>query len=88
MDHLNARIQSALDLFLHGCQTWAEIRHNQHFLNEMENIKAEFQRISRLPQNEETVGVVETMAVHILSDLDLAMKDLGLDGVKISEIRH
>ena len=88
MNHLNERIQSALDLFLHGCQTWAEILHNQYFLDEVKNIKAEFQRISRLTHDEETVGLVETMTVRVLSDLDLAMKDLGLNGVKIGETRH
>ncbi len=88
MNHLNERIQSALDLFLHGCQTWAEIVHNQPFLDEVENIKAAFQRISHLSHDEETVGLVETMAVRILSDLDLAMKDIGLNGVKIGETRH
>jgi hypothetical protein len=88
MNHLNERIQSALDLFLHGCQTWAEILRNQHFLDEVENIKAEFQRISQLSHDEETVVLVETMAIRILSDLDLAMKDLGLDGVKIAGTRH
>jgi len=88
MNQINERIQSALDLFLHGCQTWAEIVHNQHFLDEVENIKSEFQRISQMPHDEQTVGLVETMAVRILSDLDLAMKDLGLDGVKIAGNRH
>ena len=88
MNHLNQRIQSALDLFLHGCQTWAEILHNQHVLDEVENMKAEFQRISQMPHDEQTVGLVETMAVRILSDMDLAMKDLGMDGIKIVGTRH
>ncbi|MEW5801810.1 MAG: hypothetical protein AB1847_06850 [bacterium] len=88
MDHLNERIQSALDLFLHGCQTWAEIIHNQTFLDELERIKAEFQRISHLPHEAETVKLIEEMTLRILSDLDLAMKDLGLGGVKMKEALH
>ena len=88
MNNLNERIQSALDLFLHGCRTWAEIVHNQHFLDEVENIKSEFQRISRMPHDKKTVDLIEALAVRILADLDLAMKDLGLEGVKIAGTRH
>ncbi|MCL6582365.1 MAG: hypothetical protein K6U11_01885 [bacterium] len=89
MNHLRARIQSALDLFLSGCQIWAEILNRQDFLDELESIKAEFQRISCLPHDEDTVSIIENMTSRILSDLDLAMKDMGLGGLEIGEnVRH
>ncbi|MEW6380593.1 MAG: hypothetical protein AB1611_13445 [bacterium] len=88
MDHLNERIQSALELFLYGCQIWAEIIHHQDFLDELESIKAEFERISYLPHNEETVSTIENMTMRILSDLDLAMRDMGLGGLELDHSRY
>lgn len=88
MNHLNERIHSALDLFLHGCRIWAEIQDNQPFLNEMENIREAFRDISSQSHDEETVSLVEKMTVRVLSDMDMAMKDMGFTGIKVNEPRH
>jgi len=88
MNRLNERMSSALDLFLHGCRIWAEVRCDQHFLDEMENIRSEFRRISHQAHDEETVALIEKMTFRILSDLDLAMKEMGLRGLQIEGTRH
>ncbi|MGA1876219.1 MAG: hypothetical protein ACMUIA_11480 [bacterium] len=88
MNRLHERMSSALDLFLHGCRIWAEVQCDQHFLDEMESIKAEFQRISHQAHDEETVTLIENMTFRILSDLDLAMKKMGLRGLQIEGTRH
>jgi hypothetical protein len=88
MNRLNERMSSALDLFLYGCRIWAEVQCDQHFLDEMERIKAEFRRISHQAHNEETVALIEKMTFRILSDLDLAVKEMGLRGLQIEGTRH
>jgi len=88
MNSLNERMYSALDLFLHGCRIWAEVQYNQRFLDELGSIKEEFQRISSQAQDEETVNLVEKMALHLLSDLDGAIKDIGLSGLQIEATKH
>lgn len=88
MNSLNERMYSALDLFLNGCRIWAEVQYNQHFLDELGSIKEEFQRISGQVHDEETVNLFEKMALHLLSDLDLAIKDIGLSGLQIEGTKH
>ena len=88
MNNLNERMDSALDLFLQGCRLWAEMQYNPRFLNELESIKAEFQRLSAQEHNEETVSLLEKMVSRILSDLDWAIKDVGLKGLQIEGTRH
>ena len=81
-------MDSALDLFLHGCRLWAEIQYNRRFLDEIESIKAEFQRVSAQEHNEKTVSLIEKMVLHLLSDLDWAIKDVGMKGLQIEGTRH
>ena len=88
MDNLNERMNSALDLLLGGCRLWAEVQYNQRFLNELKNIKEEFQRISSQVHDEETVNLVEKMTLHLLSDLDWAIKDIGMSGLQIEGTKH
>ena len=88
MNSLNERMNSALDLFLHGCRIWAEVQCNQRFLEQMGNIRAEFQRVSGQEHDEKTVSLVEEMTYRLLSDLDWAIKDIGLEGLQIKGTRH
>ena len=88
MNNLNERMHSALDLFLQGCRLWAEIQYNQRFLDEIESIKTEFQRVSNQEHNEETISLIEKMVSHLLSDLDLAIKDVGLKGLQLEGTKH
>lgn len=79
---------SALDLFLNGCRIWAEVQYNKRFLDELGTIKEEFQRISGQVHDEETVNLVEKMTLHLLSDLDWVIKDIGLSGLQIEGTKH
>ena len=88
MNNLNERMYSALDLFLTGCRIWAEVQYNQRFLDELGSIKKEFQRVSSQIHDEETVNLVEKMTLHLLSDLDWAIKGIGLTGLQIEGTKH
>ena len=88
MNRLAERMESALDLFLNACCVWAEFQCNQTFLDDLDKIKAEFKRISHQVDDEDTVGLIENLTAKILLDLDLAIKDLGLEGLAIKGTRH
>ena len=88
MSSLSERMYSALDLFLGGCRIWAEVQYDQPFLDEIGSIKEAFQRVSSQAYDEETVSLIEKITLHLLSDLDWAIKDIGMSGLQFEGTKH